>query len=324
MSRFREAFTLVELLVVIAIIGVLVALLLPAVQAAREASRRAKCQNNLRQVGLALLNHESVKGALPEAAIDLDSAAPSTLPFPAPRGNRAPRSVHFTLLPFAEQLNLQVQFDPNVDWRMPVNRQLAATPIPMYVCPTVAVASRTRSFTTEAEFGGGTVTGYVTDYKVFCRVRSTVNTATLLTTTVNSSWSASMRPNILTRLAQVTDGTSNTLAFLESTAGPQVYRLGRPVQGMTANTQNWCDHRNYDIFDGTDPATGLSDDTATTRPQRTMAINGTNDAEPYSLHPGMINILRADGSVGILKSSVSIGVVAALITRDNGELLPEY
>jgi prepilin-type N-terminal cleavage/methylation domain-containing protein len=323
MPTFRRAFTLVELLVVIAIIGVLVALLLPAVQAARESARRTKCQNNLRQIGLALHNHESTKGALPEASIDLDSAAPSTLPFPAPKGDRAPRSVHFLLLPYAEQLNLQVKFDYNADWRQPVNRQLAATPIPMYVCPTVPVANRTRSFTTEAEYGGGTVTGYVTDYKVFCRVRSTVNTTTMLSS-VNSSWSASMRPNILTRLAQITDGTSNTLAFMESTAGPQLFRLGKPVAGTTANTQNWADHRNYDIFDGTNPANGISDDTTATRPLRTLAINGTNDAEPYSLHPAGINALRADCSVAFLKNTVSIGIVAALITRDQGELLPEY
>jgi hypothetical protein len=66
----------------------------------------------------------------------------------------------------------------------------------------------------------------------------------------------------------------------------------------------WADHRNYDIFDGTDPATGVSDDATASRPRRTLAINGTNDAEPYALHPAGINILRADCSIGMLKSSV--------------------
>ncbi len=82
----RHAFTLVELLVVIAIIGVLVALLLPAVQAAREASRRIKCQNNMRQIGLALHNFEISKGAFPEAAIDEDVNAPASQPFLSPQG----------------------------------------------------------------------------------------------------------------------------------------------------------------------------------------------------------------------------------------------
>jgi len=324
MAPQSRAFTLVELLVVIAIIGVLVALLLPAVQAAREASRRTKCQNNLRQIGLALHNHEAQKAALPEAAIDYDANAPSTLPFPQPMAGRAARSGQFLLLPYLEQLNLQTKFDYNADWRALVNRDLAKTPIPPYLCPTAPVVNRTRSFNTEAAYGGGTVVGFVTDYKIFCRVRSTVNMTTMLSN-VNSSWSAALRPNITTRMAQITDGTSNTAAFIESAGGPQLYRLGRAIGGqITPNTQMWADHRNYDIFDGSNPADGTSDETAATRPVRTKAINGTNDSEPYSLHPGGLNILRADCSVVFLSNNVSIGIVAALITRDHGEVLPEY
>jgi prepilin-type N-terminal cleavage/methylation domain-containing protein len=323
MPSLRRAFTLVELLVVIAIIGVLVALLLPAVQAARESSRRIKCQNHLRQIGLALHNHDTAKGALPEASIDYDANAPATLPFPLPKGDRAARSLFFLILPYVEQLNLQTKFDYNADWRTLVNRDLAKTPIPVYLCPTAPVVNRTRTFTTEAVHGGGPVTGYVGDYKIFARVRSTVNTTTMLSN-VNSSWSASMRPNILTRMAQITDGTSNTLAIMESSAGPQHYRLNRVIAQQTPNTQMWADHRNYDIFDGTNPADGTSDDATATRPLRTLAVNGTNDSEPYSLHPGGINMLRCDNSVGYLKANVSIGIVAALITRDHGEVLPEY
>ena len=86
----------------------------------------------------------------------------------------------------------------------------------------------------------------------------------------------------------------------------------------------WADHRNYDVFDGTDPNTGISDDDTATRPNRTLAVNGTNDSEPYSMHPAGINMLRSDCSIGFLSRNVSIGVVAALITRDHGEILPDF
>jgi prepilin-type N-terminal cleavage/methylation domain-containing protein/prepilin-type processing-associated H-X9-DG protein len=321
----RKAFTLIELLVVIAIIAVLIGLLVPAVQKVREAANRLKCMNHLKQLGLAMHNYESAMGGLPPAAIDFDGNAPSTLPFPAPMGGRPARSLHFILLPYIEQENLRTKFDYTKDWRELVNRPLVASPIPIYVCPSAGDPARPRSFGAPALYGGGTVTGNVTDYKVFARTRSTINTATLLSAGVNSSWSAALRPNVATPLASITDGTSNTVALFESGGGPQLYRLGRPVAGTTtANTQMWADHRNYDIFDGTNPATGLSDDTAATRPQRTLAINGTNDGEPYAFHPGGMNVLRCDGSVTFLERGITVGVVAALITRNNGEVLPPY
>lgn len=325
MRKSSRGFTLVELLVVIAIIGVLVALLLPAVQAAREASRRIKCQNNVRQIGLGLANFESSRNTLPEAAIDEDANAPAATPFLLPQGGRPVRSIHFILLPYIEQNAVFSVADPNTDWRTIANRPAAGTLIPTYLCPSVGTTAgnRIRTFTAGASVGGGTLTGYVSDYMLFVRNASVLNTATLLSS-LNSSWSGALRPNITTRLAQITDGTSNTLTFMECSAGPQLYQLGRPVSGTTPNTQMWADHRNYSVLDGTNPATGVTDGLAANRSVRTLAINGTNDSEPFSLHPGGVNILKADGSVYFLKNGVSIGIVAALITREEGELLPEY
>src|SRR5258708_6482235 len=89
----RRGFTLIELLVVIAIIGVLVALLLPAVQAAREAARRSQCVNNLKQIGLGLHNYESVAGAWPMSDVIAANATQTTNGM----------SVHVRLLPYMEQ-----------------------------------------------------------------------------------------------------------------------------------------------------------------------------------------------------------------------------
>ncbi|QEL20858.1 DUF1559 domain-containing protein [Limnoglobus roseus] len=328
MNRFprtRRGFTLIELLVVIAIIAILIGLLLPAVQKVREASARIKCANNLKQVGLASHGYESTYGGLPPAAIDFDSNAPSTLPFPAPKGTRAARSFQFTILPYIEQANIQNKFDINLDWRELVNRPLVANSIPIYLCPSAPGGDRTRSFAPGATYGGGTVTGYVSDYMVFARNRSTINTTTLLSTTVNSSWSAAIQPNVNTSFTSITDGTSNTALMFESAGGPTWYKLGKPdsTSANTADTQMWADHRAYSVFDGSDPATGLSY-TDTTTAAATCAINCTNGAEPYSFHTGGMNILRADGSVAYIRSSITVGMVAALITRANGEVLSDY
>ena len=123
----RYAFTLVELLVVIAIIGILVGLLLPAVQAAREAVRRMSCANNLKQLGLAIHNFESANERLPPGAIWSSS------------GNKK-GSILIYLLPYLEQDNLYRQFDltkSNTDEQLLPNstQMIGATSVPVFICP---------------------------------------------------------------------------------------------------------------------------------------------------------------------------------------------
>ena len=99
-SRQKRGFTLVELLVVIAIIGILIALLLPAIQAAREAARRAKCLNNLKQIGLGFQNHQSTKNRFPSSMkVDKDTI------------DRYQRVLHLLDLPFPEDFILQNVLD---------------------------------------------------------------------------------------------------------------------------------------------------------------------------------------------------------------------
>src|SRR5438477_4220588 len=133
-GRGRGGFTLVELLVVIAIIGVLVALLLPAVQAAREAARRMSCGNNLRQVGLALQNYHEVTNCLPVARN----------PFPLVQ------SALSRILPFVEQGNVHQL----VDYTQPVgavaNQAALETPIKLFICPSDGQKGRVPGTTTGA------------------------------------------------------------------------------------------------------------------------------------------------------------------------------
>lgn len=320
----RRGFTLIELLVVIAIIAILIGLLLPAVQKVREAAARTRCQNNLKQIGLAVYNYENAFGGLPPTAIDLDSNAPSTIPYPGKQDGRALRSLHFILLPYIEQSQISDKFDPDLDWRELVNRPIVSNAIPIYTCPS-AGSNRSRSFGAPSTMGGGTVTGSVTDYLVFARCRSSINTDTLLSSSVISNWSGATRPNTTTPVTAIADGTSNTVLFMESAGGPSQYRLNQidPAVSETADTQMWADHRNYAVFDGSNPANG---DTysAATGANASCAINCTNEAEPYALHTQGINILRADGSVYFLREGVTVGIVAALITRNGSEVLPEY
>jgi prepilin-type processing-associated H-X9-DG protein len=122
-----------------------------------------------------------------------------------------------------------------------------------------------------------------------------------------------------TPVADIADGTSNTMGFAEMAGNPQLYAIGRPVTGQTtAEAGVWADHRNPQTFDGCDPSNGNSDN-ATPNGPRTAAANCANDGELYSFHSGGVNVMFMDGSVRFLRDNISIGVAVALITRANGE-----
>jgi prepilin-type N-terminal cleavage/methylation domain-containing protein/prepilin-type processing-associated H-X9-DG protein len=133
----NAAFTLVELLVVIAIMGILVALLLPAIQAAREAARRIQCTNNLKQLGLAVLNYESAQKGLPPGYISNSLA----VPVPATRDAAtwdAPPGWGWTafLLPHLEQAGISQQADMEMPLWHPRHTELIRTSIAVLLCPT--------------------------------------------------------------------------------------------------------------------------------------------------------------------------------------------
>src|SRR5687767_1036914 len=123
MSKRRSAFTLVELLVVIAIIGVIVALLLPAVQAAREAARRSSCSNNLKQIGLAIHNYMGTIKSMPP----LGCYPPGWV-----GDSWSPQA---RILPYIEQENLKNLANLDLSYIHPVNFAVTKTRVPVYLCP---------------------------------------------------------------------------------------------------------------------------------------------------------------------------------------------
>src|SRR4051812_29341673 len=140
----RGGFTLIELLVVIAIIAVLIGLLLPAVQAAREAARRSQCTNNLKQLGLALANYESTIGAYPSAYVGAPRATGTAYGVSYPDGNMntLPGFAWGTLiLPYMEQAPLSASFNMNLPCWAPDNTTGARTKLATFLCPSVTRGS---------------------------------------------------------------------------------------------------------------------------------------------------------------------------------------
>jgi prepilin-type N-terminal cleavage/methylation domain-containing protein len=148
-----RGLTVVELLVVIAVIGVLMGLLLPAVQAAREAARRTTCANNLRQIGLGLHNYHGVHERFPPGGIEHRAMIN---PRTGRVYGRAGRQLAWSLflLPYVEQQPLHQQVDTNLPFDAPENAQPAATVLPVYICPSVPGGNQLRSGRGPTQYGG--------------------------------------------------------------------------------------------------------------------------------------------------------------------------
>ncbi len=228
-------FTLVELLVVIAVIGMLVALLLPAVQSAREAARRNQCLNNLKQLGLGLASFENARGMFPPAYVGDSGASGSQFGVSYPDENKnGPTGFAWgaLLLPFIEQQPLYNSFNFDLPCWAPVNTQAAATKLPLFLCPTATGGSD--GFDVERD-SGDLVHGVAITPKIFFAHSHYVTNAGVsqpwgrtpaysynfdVSEPVNGVLSPINGPfyrNSHTRVADVTDGLSNTVFLGEHT-----------------------------------------------------------------------------------------------------------
>jgi prepilin-type N-terminal cleavage/methylation domain-containing protein len=329
--RHSPAFTLVELLVVIAIIGVLIALLLPAVQSAREAARQLQCKNNLKQLALACHNYESTMSGLP-----LLYSSSSQLGWIT------------QVLPFFELQNIYDQYDITLPWFDAANAKVSAERIPVLECPTSPVS---RVYTgTDAAFAGlspnamTTFTVATTDYFAI----SAASSATTLKapSTVPAGYFAAY-PKASTqmdlsgvfgaqgvtsachRLAETSDGLSNTMMigemsgrpYLFVASGQQVSRGSFPSYVSIGSTNGdmalyygwgaWVHNNNFTM--GTWSRDGMMQG-------GDSAINCSNYRGMFGFHPNGACAAFGDGSVHLLATEMSPAIFFALVTARGREV----
>ncbi|MBN1855294.1 MAG: DUF1559 domain-containing protein [Pirellulales bacterium] len=312
-----KGFTLVELLVVIAIIGILVSLLLPAVQAAREAARRSQCKNNLKQIGIALHHIHDAYGCMPQAAgyFPMDDELQVSSPPPASQLSTEPpanvSSIHYFLLPYLEEEALYMQ---SRGWTMNgfYLQNNGTKPPSVYICPSELTAGTESIVVMEedgASWGGG---NYVANIQVF-----------------NHWWHprgsrvpANMQqPNPFTHpeFKHMVDGLSHTICYAERYAicpTPGRWSHGRTHWLGTPPTQ-------YDtVFAWNTNYGGYDDGRLLDVPQIAPSGEDCNPLTTQTAHPGAMETLLLDGTVESIQGDVDPLVWRHYLLRDDGLDLP--
>jgi prepilin-type N-terminal cleavage/methylation domain-containing protein/prepilin-type processing-associated H-X9-DG protein len=287
----RSGFTLIELLVVIAIIAVLIGLLLPAVQKVREAAARTSCTNNLKQLGLAMHTfYDTNKG------------------FPPSRTSKAPK-LSWTpfVLPYLEQDALYRKYNFAQNWNDTATNDLNPggpnqVNIPVLVCPSVPTPASSR---------GGALNRGITDYSPLNDIARPNAFITSMPPTDNTLLGI-LGSDVRRRVADITDGTSNTVMMAECAGREQIWQMGALASGTTNGA--WANPGNQISIAGFNPATLAA--------PGACAINCTNVDNVYSFHSGLAMTLFGDGSVHPLAASLDLNVLVALMTRNQGEVIP--
>lgn len=325
--KIRYAFTLVELLVVIAIIGVLVALLLPAVQAAREAGRRSQCSNNLKQVTLATHNYMDTLRCVPPFSC-----------LPVVGTTAAPWSLQARLLPYIEQGNLQNLINFNISYSDTIHAAVTKMKVPSFSCPSeVRAEERPPSTPTGVTHFPSNYSGNLGIWKVFEPTGSMGSGAFVYGSKITHG--------------AYTDGMSNTLAFSEVKAYQANVKPGTPAGANDPPPTAVADIAAYgssgtvspnghtEWVDGKVHETGFT--SALPPNSKVLAVNGgitydidlisvteklNNTAPTYaavtsrSYHPGIVVSSFMDGSVKSISSTIDMNTWRAMSTRNGGEV----
>lgn len=328
-SRIRRGFTLIELLVVISIIGTLIALLLPAVQRAKQAGARASCLNNMKQIVLAAHNYESANRLLPNSK----------------RTNQPQRSWAPDLLPFLEQSNMVSSVNYNLEqnwWRAttyatdPVNPNMAipnSTTVQKHLavmlCPSTPIQERLQN-KTETAAGEtnkiGACGDYFTPEGVDIAINAELPASQQFVTGMSLVGMMRPYPERVT-INSATDGASNTIFLGECAGREDVWRdrVMTPAQTdkslpncARARGGAWATNDNpYSIGGRVDWCV------STASIPGTMKINNSNEWGHlyYSFHDGGAQFAFGDGSVRFISDKIGLAVLAALTTRAGGEAI---
>nr|WP_231739999.1 DUF1559 domain-containing protein [Thalassoglobus polymorphus] len=331
----RRGFTLIELLVVIAIIAILVALLLPAVQQAREAARRTQCKNHLKQLGLALHNYIDANRYLPPgAAVNLSVSS---------TGSNGSWGVHGRILPYLEQGSLYNGVDLTTAWDF--QTAISGVKVPVFACPSDPKSDVAR------DPGGGKVTLYPTSYGFSYGTWFVFDPAT------GRGGDGLFYPNAKLSFRDAVDGSTNTMLAAEVKAWTPYQRNGGPSQttvpdsiaeaeaivasgGQFKNTGHteWPDGRVHHtgVTTALPPNSKVRFSTGGVEYEETdynswqEGLDGGAGSPSYAIitsrsyHVGMVNVLMFDGSVRALSENLDRGTWRALGTRNGGEIVGEF
>jgi len=279
-------------LVVIAIIAILIGLLLPAVQKVREAASRTQCANNLKQIGLGFSNYASIQQG-----------------FPPSRTTVSPLHAWSAyLLPYIEQENLAKLYNLNTDWNNPTNYTAIQTQLKIFNCPTTPTQQRVdATIAAQPACGDYTPVSAIKDF-----VAINCFGLTKISGKTDPRLIGALTYDQSTRVVQIKDGTSSTIMVAED-AGRGDFWFSGPTKGNPAIGQGgWADPNAPFAIDGANPDGSIPGP---------CTMNCSNNSELYSFHTGGASVVFADGSVHFLTTNLDLCVLAALTTRNGGEII---